>query len=1061
MEITDTSIVDTLRSHERIYSSQVGDTGAEWEMKILYPNETPWKQHHFQQVLQVLRGIPNIEEEVKEELLVVQAIPTMHVGSDGAAEFDNKEGHSAQTMLYVRGLPQISKYCYSNNCGIVDHEWRSEVVLASNRLQEVASCDIQSKVVQHITVVQEDVSGWADIPKYHILKKEFIYTEKSSPISYVVSMIRESSDVTPQMALSGVHNSQVRYEFGVMLKEGGTGLVAKQGAGAVAATTTKSAAERMMSSILRLHMLLLKEPVTVSKTVKTNVFDEYLNTIKPAYKRPDVNNRSAFLAPKPVTLEKKNMLPPGSGLGIITIQDGYTVTDKADGERMLLFIDSKGDAYFIDNMLKVRASGWKTNNAALHRTVIDGEYIPLERQHKPKEHRDIFAAFDIYFVGGRNVMGEPLLVDQSQGRECRYKRLSAALQEKLWVEQDEVSLRPVVLQAKRMIAANGAEMLAVCKTMLQDTESLPYEIDGLIFTPAALPVFGYYPDRPVQIGAGTAWDRVFKWKPEEMNTIDFLVSTSDQPGAMDHSFVVANDENNKPRKYARFEIYTGYRPASWEDITPFVGMKMRYDKEFRDNAKRKHEYEKRLFKPIPISEDGIEVAYIPLDKDGVARTMNGEPVLRDTIVEFAYDKNDKRGPGYRWKALRVRDDKTALYRRDQRIGGAANDFGTAMNIWRSIHEPVTYAMIVGDDKIMKQDAPSSLEEAVLGADDVYYARQVPREHCYSQSMLVFHNIGIKKMLYERMPHTRLLELACGKAGDLGRWREYGFNFVLGVDYARNNITSPQDGAYARMLDYKRGSNVITNMNPNDRRVQYMDVAFAVGDCAKPLHTGEAAGDDKESSELLQMVYGRKPSTATWFDKVAGKARRPFDAVACQFAIHYFFKNAQMLDGFLRNVSNNLSVGGVFVGTCMDGERVDALLRTSKVGVVQGQKAGSVVWAIMKNYQGDLMSTGSNKDPYGRWVDVYLEMTHQTIPEYLVHFSFLKQKAAEFGLELLESETFDVTFNKLRSGVPNETGQRNPLDKAILDLDQDTVQKQFSFLNRWFIFTKKAVGGRAR
>ena len=55
-------------------------------------------------------------------------------------------------------------------------------------------------------------------------------------------------------------------------------------------------------------------------------------------------------------------------------------------------------------------------------------------------------------------------------------------------------------------------------------------------------------------------------------------------------------------------------------------------------------------------------------------------------------------------------------------------------------------------------------------------------------MTTFHNLGIKDMLY-LFPEKRnsLLELACGQAGDLSRWIKGDYNFVFGIDYAKDNI----------------------------------------------------------------------------------------------------------------------------------------------------------------------------------------------------------------------------------------------------------------------------------
>ena len=61
------------------------------------------------------------------------------------------------------------------------------------------------------------------------------------------------------------------------------------------------------------------------------------------------------------------------------------------------------------------------------------------------------------------------------------------------------------------------------KKILDNSKSFPYEIDGLIFTPAKLAVYSFYPNMPVDLKADMTWNNVFKWKPPEQNTIDFLI----------------------------------------------------------------------------------------------------------------------------------------------------------------------------------------------------------------------------------------------------------------------------------------------------------------------------------------------------------------------------------------------------------------------------------------------------------------------------------------------------------------------------------------------------------
>ena len=73
------------------------------------------------------------------------------------------------------------------------------------------------------------------------------------------------------------------------------------------------------------------------------------------------------------TLEKENMANPDE-YGVISILSEYTVTEKADGERILIYVDSKGKIYLINNTYKIDDTGLIASNE-LFNSLIDGEYI--------------------------------------------------------------------------------------------------------------------------------------------------------------------------------------------------------------------------------------------------------------------------------------------------------------------------------------------------------------------------------------------------------------------------------------------------------------------------------------------------------------------------------------------------------------------------------------------------------------------------------------------------------------------------------------------------------------
>ena len=72
---------------------------------------------------------------------------------------------------------------------------------------------------------------------------------------------------------------------------------------------------------------------------------------------------------------------------------------------------------------------------------------------------------------------------------------------------------------------------------------------------------------------------------------------------------------------------------------------------------------------------------------------------------------------------------------------------------------------------------------------------------------------------------------------------------------------------------------------------------------------------------------------------------------------------------------------------------------------------------------------------------------------MVNFEFLVAKAKEFNLELEETELYSTTFAKLKDEIPDDEEKQTSLQKSLLELDKNEVQKQFSFLNRWVVFKK--------
>jgi ATP-dependent DNA ligase/SAM-dependent methyltransferase len=173
----------------------------------------------------------------------------------------------------------------------------------------------------------------------------------------------------------------------------------------------------------------------------------------------------------------------------------YAITDKADGERYILFISNDKNIYIIDNNLK---KIMKTNikSKLYSGTVIDGELIT-----RKDGNGFIFLAFDILAVNNKDLRG-----DKTQLLKIRLNRLNHVIEsiKETITENDE---KYYTVKMKRYYYKN---IFLGAKKIMDDIKEMEYENDGFIYTP----MNECYP-------LNKKWKTLLKWKPAEMNSVDF------------------------------------------------------------------------------------------------------------------------------------------------------------------------------------------------------------------------------------------------------------------------------------------------------------------------------------------------------------------------------------------------------------------------------------------------------------------------------------------------------------------------------------------------------------
>ena len=102
-----------------------------------------------------------------------------------------------------------------------------------------------------------------------------------------------------------------------------------------------------------------------------------------------------FIGPNSITLQLKNIAPIDENSNEPNIRKDFVVTEKADGQRHLLYINNHGRIYLINMNMSVIFTGAKTQDNNFFNTIIDGELILHDKTGK---FINLYAAFDIYYA---------------------------------------------------------------------------------------------------------------------------------------------------------------------------------------------------------------------------------------------------------------------------------------------------------------------------------------------------------------------------------------------------------------------------------------------------------------------------------------------------------------------------------------------------------------------------------------------------------------------------------------------------------------------------------------
>uniref|UniRef100_A0A6C0LCJ4 mRNA (guanine-N(7))-methyltransferase n=1 Tax=viral metagenome TaxID=1070528 RepID=A0A6C0LCJ4_9ZZZZ len=903
------------------------------------------------------------------------------------------------------------------------------------------SYQVEEKMSSSGGVVKGILDNWIKSKKTFRYINRVTFQHSSIPVKVDVSIVKSSKLVNRELEKtytteeSGVFTNQEIYEIELEVDNDKIG-----------PNTEFNTAEELMQSIRKaikfVLMGLQDTNYPISYPEQKEVLFSYMRLIhgkepeKPAFPND-------FIGPSSYTLQIENIVPINENANIPNIRKSYTVTDKADGDRALLFISEKGKLYLLNTNMKVIFTGVQTKTKEIFNTLIDGELI---YHNKSGRFINLFAAFDVYFIDKLDVRSYGFSSDKStKFRLPLLKNIIRKLRPESVVPG---AISPMRFECKQFYPTILTDdIFSACKFIIQKEKDglFDYEIDGLIFTPALM---GVGADEIGKAGPlyKTTWEYSFKWKPPKYNTIDFLVTTEKGPNGTDKVTPIFQSGTNTSsvvqlNEYKTVVLLVGFNNKKHGYLNPCNDVIEDNLPNFKDLDNDKLYQPVQFFPTNPYdSSAGICNIMLKRDDTGISHMFSedNEAFEDDTIVEFSYDMEKE--AGWRWVPLRVRYDKTSDYRQGGKNFG--NAYHVANSNWHSIHNPITEEMICTGNNIPDE----------VGDDDVYYNRVTSAKR--TQGLRDFHNLFVKMKLITSVskPGNILIDYACGKGGDFSKWIQGKLEFVFGIDVSKDNLENRLDGACARFLNYRK----------KFKRIPY--ALFVNGNSSANIRSGRAMLNEK-AIQITKAVFGEGVNDEEKLGKGVtrqfGKGAEGFNISSCQFAIHYFFENQVSLQNFLRNVAETTKLGGYFIGTSYDGKTIFNILKQKKLGEsLEIYEGKTKIWEVQKDYEqteflDDISSVGYQ-------ISVYQESINKMFPEFLVNYDYLERVMENYGFKLITREEAQSL------GLPEATGMFSDLYQQMLEevkrnrfkandygnaLDMTAYEKKISFLNRYFVYKK--------
>jgi SAM-dependent methyltransferase len=884
-----------------------------------------------------------------------------------------------------------------------------------DKIIDVDIFDIRFRISKEISIPDNIVKNLSKLPISQTDKIIYRYKQRlslsiSPALNIDLTMVKTSSNI------SKINDMNKTYELEIDYSPDGKDKVSLQ---------------TILNEMEYIKKVLYGSNIIITNDEENKVIEKYKNIVYGSAN----NNFNTLYSMQPISAEVQHFVD--------NIPNKYAATDKADGDKYQLFIIDDM-LYLISNNLHVKKLNKKISN--FNNTIVEGEYIYLSDKRKY-----LFMIFDCLYFKGKDIKNEVLLKDRLE----KVNELSEQLNNKSNIYKietynnnfnldkikthynkevlnfyknlnkmlDSININETIFHPKLFLFPTGgsnseiflfSDIIWINCTKNSNT-NCPYILDGIIFTGIEQK---YSKDKKEHKYP------IYKYKPPNTNSLDVYIEFEPNRETGGYMNIFDNSLPDKIdfKEFRVTNLFVGSIVGSREQPIPFMP------------------YEKN------------DQAYFPLVK-GQVRDIEGNLILNKTVIEIIYTNDNSYPHPYRWTILRTRWDKTESVNKFQKRYGNYKDI--AIKVWKSMIEAVTV------DEINNLSQPenynsqmkilsSRLNTSIISSErkqDKYYQKvtnlikKLREFHNWIKSVIIYTYCSpTKKEMNGKIIRQSLLDLGCGRGGDILKIYHARVGEYVGFDPDYEGIYSSTNGAISRYNLYK-------SKFPDFGKVSYL-----LGD----------GGTKLDGESQMKSLSNMSQENKQLIDKIFTKDKK-FDNFNSQFAIHYLFGTQTSIDNLVYNINNFLRKDGYILLTLFDGDLVHKKFGEDNSIISNytdddGQR--TKLFEIVKKYSGDLdKDVGSPVDVHMSWIsddDKYIE-------EFLVSKELMVSTMKKAGCKLVDSDLFKNVYTMNEPYFKNVIQyEENPKNKQFYEKvakfygdlkGADKESRDWSFLFRFYIFQK--------